>query len=197
MFTLPILLSPRLDSCGQRYFRPNELHSVDATTRALDKSYESTEEREAEACIKRAPGPARYPFLFSSGFLTVELGGSRQDERVADCGNPSHESKNFLPQPSYRVPVPRNTGCKHRLILDEPFSPGRILFEPEELCRPSWVPMVGDNLMSIFKSFRETVPVSRPAKFLLRHWRCESAAKQRPQVNRSDFAPGRNLPLLF
>lgn len=45
--------------------------------------------------------------------------------------------------------------------------------------------MVGDNLMLIFKVFAETVPVSKPAKFLLRHWRCKSvskAAKQRPQV---------------
>ena len=38
--------------------------------------------------------------------------------------------------------------------------------------------MVNDNLMFIFKSFRETVPVSKPAKFLLRHWRCKSVQKR-------------------
>ena len=77
-------------------------------------------------------------------------------------------------------------------------SPGRLFFEPEELFRPSSVTMVDDNLMSIFKSFRETMPVSRPAKFLLpmASESCSKAAEQRPQVDRSDFAQ-ENLPLLF
>jgi hypothetical protein len=159
LFTFPILFKQRLDSSGQRHFRFNEFRSVDATTRALDKRQsESTEEREAQACIKRPSYPAHYLSLLSSGFLGVEFGDSRYDEHVTDCGNPSQESD--LPQPSYRVPVPRNPGCKYRPDLDESFPPGRILFEPEELCRPPWLPMVSDNLMFIFKSFPETVPVS-------------------------------------
>ena len=55
-------------------FRSNEFRSVDATTHALDKGQsESTEEREAQACIKRPPGPAHYVSLLTSGFLVVEL----------------------------------------------------------------------------------------------------------------------------
>jgi len=60
--------------------------------------------------------------------------------------------------------------------------------------------MVSDNLMLIFKSFRgdcagfQTCQIP-PAALALRV--CPKAAKQRPQGNRSDFAPGGNLPLPF
>lgn len=55
-------------------FRSNEFRSVDATTYALDKGQsESTEEREAQACIKRPPSPVPYVSLPASSFLVVEL----------------------------------------------------------------------------------------------------------------------------
>ena len=55
-------------------FCSNEFRSVDATTHALDKGYsESTEEREGETCIKRAPGPVPYVSLLAGSFLVVEL----------------------------------------------------------------------------------------------------------------------------
>jgi hypothetical protein len=55
-------------------FRSNEFRNVDATTHALDKGQsESTEEREAQECIKRPPGPAPYVSLLAGSFLVVEL----------------------------------------------------------------------------------------------------------------------------
>ena len=69
---------------------------------------ESTEEREAEACIKTSAAPARYPFLFSNEVLTVELGGSRQDGAGRGLRNPSHESRNSIVA-ELQSPVPRNT----------------------------------------------------------------------------------------
>lgn len=133
-----------MDSCGQREFRCSEVHIVYATAHSLDKGH-STEQQEVQAGAQRAPSPAHYSSLLTGDFLVVEFGDARYGERVADCRNPSRETD--LPQSRDRVPLPRDSGRKHYPGLYQTSPAGRILFEPKELCEPSRLPMVSDNLV--------------------------------------------------
>jgi hypothetical protein len=59
--------------------------------------------------------------------------------------------------------------------------------------------MVSNNLKTILKSFSGNCAGFRLPNSSFRHWRCESVQKRLTETtgNRSDFAPGRNLPFLF
>ena len=120
---------------------------------------------ETKAFVPRAPDPPRHFSLPPSDFVVVYFGNSSHDERISYRRWPSSDSE--LSFPNYRVPVFRETGCECRLGFHESCSSGRILVEFKKLSRPSGLSMGGNDLVFTIGFFRETVPVSKPAKFLL------------------------------
>jgi hypothetical protein len=96
------------------------------------------------------------------------------------------------------VPVPDGARRKHRPDLHSWRIIRRIRVKPKKLCQPSRIPMVGNDLMLLWQSLRETVPVSN-----LPLPSCGTGAAspfkgdfETPRAKRSDSTPGRNSPLL-
>ncbi len=141
----------------------NEFRSVNATMQALDNM--QNEATKTQMVVPRPPNPPNHFSLPPGGFVVVRFGESRCDERVSCRRQSSSDSE--VSFPNHGVPVFRNTGCQRRAGLYESGSSGRILVESKRLSRSSGLSMGGNDLMFTIGFFRGTVPVSKPAKFLL------------------------------